>query len=663
MPDRSLPARPSLDQLRTQAKELLRRFRAEESNARHRFLTAIPRLAASADAAPVLADAQFVIARELGFEDWAALKRHLETRAASDRVAQYESIATDFLAAHQGDESAAGRLSALFHVAVTSERVRQEIQRRLAPLRGESDGDLTQAEAQLVVARLYGFDDWEALTVAAARSASVLKSGLRSFAAPPCCRYDEDRRAIEVRPPLSDRDWDAVIEAIRTLRVGRLDAAGQMTDAVLARLVRIPHLIELNLAGSRHVTDAGLRAIGSHSAIRLLNLSGTGVTDRGLEALADLAELRSIAFAHHRHVSDRGIANLASCGQLEFVDLMGTPTGDGAIRALSGKPTLRRLYAGNEVTDAGLALLHGFPAFKRWLGGDVAFELGAFEADPTYLFLNMRTPFTDAGLAALIGLDGLFAVNFFATTGFAAFDDSHSKVTADGVAHMSRLPNLGWLGCCARLGSDQAMRHVAALPRLRMLFGQDMIAGDDGFSELSRSSSIECINGRRCYGLGTRGFAALAAMPALRGLSMSCRNVADEGFAALPRFPSLRELAIWDVPDGSYRHVGRCPRLETLSFGRDATDTAIAHIAELSTLKHVALASTAITDRALEVLATLTSLEKIDLRDGRGVTGRGLARLAALPSLRAVSLGALPHVTRADLSPFPPQVRITFSID
>ena len=47
---------------------------------------------------------------------------------------------------------------------------------------------------------------------------------------------------------------------------------------------------------------------------------------------------------------------------------------------------------------------------------------------------------------------------------------------------------------------------------------QDTVAGDDGFVALSRSQSIEQIWGRRCYNLRGRGFAALAAMPALSGL-------------------------------------------------------------------------------------------------------------------------------------------------
>ena len=98
------------------------------------------------------------------------------------------------------------------------------------------------------------------------------------------------------------------------------------------------------------------------------------------------------------------------------------------------------------------------------------------------------------------------------------------------------------------------------MPRLRFLGCQDTIAGDDGFESLGRSRSIEYIWGRRCHNLRSRGFRALARMPTLRGLSVSCLNVADEAVAALPEFPALRELMPMDIPDAGYRHIGKCER-------------------------------------------------------------------------------------------------------
>src|SRR5262245_26455193 len=74
-----LPARPLLEQLRKQAKELLRDYRAGDAAAVERLRTVIPRLADPARTDSVtLADAQFVLAREYGFESWAKLVRHVK---------------------------------------------------------------------------------------------------------------------------------------------------------------------------------------------------------------------------------------------------------------------------------------------------------------------------------------------------------------------------------------------------------------------------------------------------------------------------------------------------------------------------------------------------------------------------------------------------------
>jgi len=69
----ALPDRPNLDQLRHQAKDLLKAVRDGEA-------AAIRRIHAVADQ-PTLAAAQLAIAREHGFPSWAALKSEIEARA------------------------------------------------------------------------------------------------------------------------------------------------------------------------------------------------------------------------------------------------------------------------------------------------------------------------------------------------------------------------------------------------------------------------------------------------------------------------------------------------------------------------------------------------------------------------------------------------------
>lgn len=80
-PSRSLPPRPSLEQQKKRAKELLKALRAGDAEARERVRRHLP------DKQRItLADAQFAIAREYGFESWAKLKTHIERAGVAEPV-------------------------------------------------------------------------------------------------------------------------------------------------------------------------------------------------------------------------------------------------------------------------------------------------------------------------------------------------------------------------------------------------------------------------------------------------------------------------------------------------------------------------------------------------------------------------------------------------
>jgi ankyrin repeat protein len=84
MPTKTLPKRPSLAQLKLQAKELQTLHRQKRLPAAARIIANHPRFrdrstASVLDVPLKVADAQLVIAREYGFESWARLKHHVET--------------------------------------------------------------------------------------------------------------------------------------------------------------------------------------------------------------------------------------------------------------------------------------------------------------------------------------------------------------------------------------------------------------------------------------------------------------------------------------------------------------------------------------------------------------------------------------------------------
>jgi len=674
LPDRRLPARPDLDQLRHQARDLLRAFRTGDPEAVVEFEAHHPR---SLDAAQAkLADAQLVLARAYGFASWPKLV-HGVAALNPDGLAPFERIARDLLAAYGGDADALARLNDSYSDTKDLDSLRKMVRerRRAAEAPGsrsqdrpgestqagsaadrDDNAEFTLADARLHIAGSLGFESWDTLATSLTQPAVDPRAAPQGMSTrPPFYRIDWSRGTIEPRQPLDERDWATIIDVIREHGITGVNAGGWMTDSALEQLSHADHVTRLDLGGTKRITDDGLAHLARMSQLRELDLSeypGGRITDRGLAALRHLPELRQFQMCWQRGISDEGIANLAHCESLESVNLLGTPTGDGAIDALRGKPRLRHFRTGRLVTDAGLPNLHEFPVFRTWQDQEPEYDLMTFgDAEPNMLTLD--GPITDVGLEGLTGLEGVFGLNFFWHV---------SRLTSEGLRVLSRLPHLGVLGCPGELCDDTAMRHIAAIPRLRMLMAQGTVATNTGFQALSRSQTIEHIWGRECPNLGGAGFVALAGMPALRGLAVSCLNVDDASLSALPRFPALTWLLPMDVTDSGFRHVGQCAGLEKLTcmYCRETGDAATAHLTGLSRLKHYYAGQTRITDRSLEILGTMDSLEEVQLSACRGITDAGLAHLARLPRLRNVSFDAGPYATRAAVALFPAHVRVDF---
>jgi len=647
-----LPARQSLEQLSKQAKELLREFRAGDRAALERFRVTRPNPLRGA----TLADAQFVIAREHGFETWAKLKHYIEAIRPSG-MEQFEQLARNLAAAYSsGDATAIREVNWSYGTSFAWDHDPIEMHRRLATWFASDirTADLALADAQRIVARSHGFENWAQFAASVAQAPGDPRAApLFLSAAPPFYKIDWKENRISARGPQSEKDWDAIFRVMQEHQITTLSAGG-ISDGAMERLSRVSHITHLHLGDSKGLTDEGVRYLAAMPQLQELTLGGwnSPITDRGLEALRHLGELRSFQMCWTQGISDIGAANLAFCDRLESVNLLGTPTGDGVVRALAAKRHLRRLKTGRYVTDSGLRFLHQFPIFKTWHGGEIKYALMSNEVEPNHVHID--GPFTDAGLAGMAGLDGVFALSFF----------QHSPAfTAAGLEPLQHLPNLGFLGCQEEHCDDEGMRHIAAIPRLRMLMGQSAVAGDSGFAALSRSQTLEYFWGRNCPNLTGRGFAALASMPALRGIAVSCRNVDDAALSTLPRFPALREIMPMDVSDAGFRHIGRCEHLEALwcMYCQDTGDAATEQIAGLSRLKTYYAGKTRITDRSLEILSGMASLECLEFWQCAGLTDAGIVRLAALPRLREISLAGLPNVTREAIAPFPASIRVSYS--
>ncbi len=630
---RKLTPASTLDNLKREAKRWLKVLRENEPEARERFARAYPKHTGTA----VLRDVQYALAREHGFEDWKELRLAVQQAARSRTSEAYEQAARDFVDAYKGDAAALDRLNLHYSRSFSSADLKAEIWRRDYAYRQRSsrvpENYFPIEEAQVILAQDAGFGSWEKLMDAVAGGAP-----------PQGAPYTLDTKDNRIGPRrrLSAEDWDELIGVMKERRIPALEAHGLMTDDALARVAGLDFVTSLNLGGSRELTDDGLLHLTRMPQLERLDLSeypGGKLTDRGLEVLRHLPNLRRFEMTWQAGITDRGVANLRFCEVLEEVNLMGSPTGDGSIEALQGKAKLRRFSTGKLVTDAGILLLHNFPLLRR------AEEEGAR--------LLIDGPFTNAGLAAVAGLEGVFDLDLF-------WHVDH--ITTDGFAHLIRMPNLEALGCDGELSDNTALGHIAAMPRLKRLRIQESVATDDGFVALARSQTIEGIWGRVCPNFGSRGFVAFSKMPSLRRLGIGCKNVDDAALAMLPEFPALRELTPIDFQDDGFRHIGRCRNLERLTcmYCRETGDAATEQIRGLA-IRYYYAGLTQITDRSLEILGGMESLEQVDLYECLKVTDAGLPFLARLPRLREVHLDGLPGITLEGTKVFLPGVQVYYS--
>ncbi|HKV75235.1 MAG TPA: hypothetical protein VJN95_11995 [Gemmatimonadales bacterium] len=642
-----LPPRPSLEQLKKQAKELLRLARDADAEAIRRLNAVRP-----AASEFILADAQFALARELGFASWPALVQHLEDHPPA--LEPFEEMARDLARAYSsGDLATLQQVNTRHMTNFIWDREPEALKRRLPTWYADAvrRPELALADARLLVAKKTGFDSWAQLAESL-RERSRPRSG-PGRPASPFYRVIRSEGRIETRGALANKDWDEVVEVILEQGLTHLEAGGLVTEYALERVGKLGQLRRVGVEGAPTLTDDAFRHLAGLVDLEYLGMGGwhSALTDRSLAILPHFPKLRHLEAFWQQRYTDAGMAHLAACRELEDVNLMGSRTGDGTIRALAGLTKLRHLAMGSRVTAAGLPALHDIPAFAKWSGEDPEYTLAGFQAGPNKLLLPHR-PFSHGGLEGLAGLDGLFALHLFGM-GESGGDD----LTASAVQPLTRLAHLNWLACDA---NDESLAAIGTLPNLKMLMCQDTPAGDSGWTGLARSRTLEFIWARRTTGLASAGFTALSQMPSLKGFTASVALVDDAALARLPHFPALRQLMPVDISDGRFHFAASCRNLDQLwlMYCHDVGDTGMESLAGHPALKKFYAGSNPITDRSLAVLAGIPTLEEITFWDCRLLTDAGIRELACLPRLKRLQVESSPLVGSGVLAAFRDDVEV-----
>jgi Ankyrin repeats (3 copies) len=156
MPARDLPARPSLEQYKKQAKDLLKNCKAGDPEALRRMQEYHRSGKVKPDSPRgrpfTLADAQFVIAREHGFASWPKFVRQLETPSGADSLGAVWKAAEDAVVT--------GDLPTLEHLLREHPQLLREQQPRSSWLGGLTP-DYSAGDARTIIVRNHDFENWD----------------------------------------------------------------------------------------------------------------------------------------------------------------------------------------------------------------------------------------------------------------------------------------------------------------------------------------------------------------------------------------------------------------------------------------------------------------------------------------------------------------------
>lgn len=394
-----------------------------------------------------------------------------------------------------------------------------------------------------------------------------------------------------------------------------------ISDAALAAIAGLDRLRRLELVGTDRVRGPGLRQLPALPLLEDLTLASFDLDDEALAVLPRLPSLRRLDLHLNHGFGERGVAAIATCPGLRTLVLRGcSPLTPEWLAALG------RLTALEDLDLSGIG--------TTWRGAATEQLARARQPELQMLIEQAGRNGSRLGVAAIAGWPKLRRI---------ALADGHELESSIGMVLRTRCPALQEvvLAHCPRV-DDTTVAELLGLRHLRKL---DL----SGCAKVTETSGDLLLLARQLREVVFEECEWLTLASAERLLA-SGKRVAnhrqepgyDRALAALverfaaalaqPSYAMVRELGKLAVlpPDLEY--------LELRGLGDEAA-VLLARRPGLRGVQFIAEAKgAALTDVGLRILAGIATIEAIELLGARGITAKGIAELAALPSLRQVRI-------------------------
>jgi F-box/leucine-rich repeat protein 14 len=452
-------------------------------------------------------------------------------------------------------------------------------------------------------------------------------------------------------------NWADVLNEVAQEGIPGIATGPNVDDQTLAEIGKLNHLTYLDLSLAKDITDVGLQHLRGLDQLQAIYLSRCKqITDKGLQVLTSFPMLKVVRLTNLPLITDEGLSSLSDHENLQLVTMTLFNTGDDALQVLRNKPSLTHLSPGNKTTDEGLALLKSFPGLANWSDGRPKHLIDEYRSpSPSCLNLDLREgmPITNDGLKQLEDLDGVYEMGI-------PVQHVESKISGAGAEHIAKMRNVQVLWWASEVCDDESLTHLGNMINLESLVCFGSSATDRGYEALSKCESLTSVyaSGK----ISSRTLESLSKLPSLRYLNVDGKHMKDGDLEPLSRFPALNNLWAWRFGNEGYLYIGRVEGLEELvnMYCNDTDDAATEYLAGLSNLHKYNIWTTQITDKSLDVLSGMDSLQQILLQKCNRLTDEGLAKLQRLPLLRSLSLQQCQGLTEKGIGVFGVDVQVNF---
>jgi Leucine-rich repeat (LRR) protein len=298
-------------------------------------------------------------------------------------------------------------------------------------------------------------------------------------------------------------------------------------------------VVAVDLAHS-WITDADLGRVASMGRVEKLDLSGTRVTDVGLELLAPLEGVRELRLRFAEFVSEGGVAHLRGWTSLETLDLRGTQVRSLVFEHLAGLEQLRRLdLSHTRITDEGFDHLVELRHLESLSIGSCRLDGPAL--DHLKLLPRLRELDVSGVQRVDSGIWGL-ALNLENLRRLAEIrqleklDLNGATITDVGSDRPGR-PD-------AERASLPGLDALASLENLRWLDLSRLPVTSEDLTFLAELKQLTALRLGQCVAVNDAAVPLLRTLPSVQSLYLAGAGLTGEGLSGLAASRSLKRLTV-----------------------------------------------------------------------------------------------------------------------